>query len=648
MKKTLVILLALAMVVSMLAAFPFAVSADEDTAVWSGKANIKWYVDALIADPNADEFHLKSAEDLAGFSYLVNAYYDAKDLKTSYNGVWYDTETGEVLGFSASGAEVGFQYDYAKLGFYIPCPEGTPDLNGNTVRNTANNGEYNPEYDEEYENTIDGSANVSGDDFKYKTVYLDVDLVMNEGDASEWGNTAPANVWMPIGGGRVDDSAVTFPAFNGTFEGQGHTISGLYFSDAESARIGLFGTLSNGATVTVEDLVVENCYLSGSSMVAAISGRHSGGVTLYNVHVKNIYAYSTSGNAGGMVGAVHGGSLTFEQCSAINVHVEAKHTVGGMVASLNFQSMLATDCLVTGYVRAYTVDDGEGNLSGGWDVGAVSGRVGDATLSVSRLISVVTVVQEATDCTRKDYTASCGLIYGAVAKNGGSGAPFTSSATLESVYYVADFQANGEIVDFPTAVPLQKSQLVGKAPKANVKGFDFDEVWAYGESGELPYLKNAGHSTSGEDDHGGNTGEDPVDPDAHQFNNDTWVKEKAATCDEAGVKAHYHCPHCGKDFDREGNELTNLAIAALGHNLGNLIPEKAATDSEEGMKAHYECERCQKLFDENKNETTAASLAIPKTAKKGGCGGVIVGVPFVAVVVLGAAFLMRKKENESK
>lgn len=643
MKKTLVILLALAMVVSMLAAFPFAVSADETTAVWSGKANIKWYVD----DPSATEFHLKSAEDLAGFSYLVNAYYDAKDLKTCYNGVWYDTETGEVLGFSASGAESGFQFDYAKLGLYIPRPDGTLDGNGNTVRNTANNGEYNPEYDEEYENTIDGSAIVSGDDFKYKTVYLDVDVVINEGDASEWGNTAPANVWMPIGGGRVDDSGVTYPAFNGTFEGQGHTISGLYFSDAESARIGLFGTLSNGATVTVEDLVVENCYLSGSSMVAAISGRHSGGVTLYNVHVKNIYIYAAGSNAGGMVGAVHGGSLTFEQCSAINVHVEAKHTVGGIVASLNFQSMLATDCLVTGYVRAYTVDDGEGNLSGGWDVGAVSGRVGNATLSVYRLISVVTVVQEATEG-NSAYTASCGLIYGAVAKNGANGSPFTSTATLESVYYVADFQAQGEIVNFSTATALQKSQLVGKAPKANVKGFDFEEVWAYGESGELPYLKNAGNSTSGEVDPGENPGEDPVDPDAHQFNNDTWVKGKDATCDAAGEKAHYHCPHCGKDFDREGNELDSVTIDALGHNLGSLIPEKAATDSEEGMKAHYECERCQKLFDENKNETTAASLAIPKTAKKGGCGGVIVGVPFVAVIVLGAAFLMRKKENESK
>ena len=42
-----------------------------------------------------------------------------------------------------------------------------------------------------------------------------------------------------------------------------------------------------------------------------------------------------------------------------------------------------------------------------------------------------------------------------------------------------------------------------------------------------------------------------------------------------------------------------------------------------------------------------ADLVIPKTGKSG-CGGVIVGAPFVAIVVLGATMLMKKKENKSK
>ena len=75
MKNVLVVLMALAMILSMLAAFPFAASADEDEAatVWSGKANIKWYLDAIAANSAADEFHIKTAEDLAGLAYLTNS-----------------------------------------------------------------------------------------------------------------------------------------------------------------------------------------------------------------------------------------------------------------------------------------------------------------------------------------------------------------------------------------------------------------------------------------------------------------------------------------------------------------------------------------------------------------------------------------------
>ena len=641
MKKVLVVLMALAMVVSMLAAFPFAASADEEAspAVWSGKANIKWYLDALEGDPNAKDFHLSTAEDLAGLSYLVNAYFSGDKVPGSYKGVWYDKTTGEVLGFAPTNVQGGYRYDYEKLGFYVPRAEGKLNAVGETVCITKNDGEYVPEMDEEYENTLDNSAVILGVDFQYKNIYLDADIVINEGDSSTWGETAPANVWMPIGGGRNSTSAEV-PGFNGSFYGQGHTIRGLYFSDSESYYVGLFGKLSTGASVTVQDLVIEDCYFSGVTMLAGLSGRDSGPVSLYNVHVKNVQVYASGSNAGGMIGSVHGGSLLLDQCSAVDVHVEAMHTVAAMVASLNFQSLLASDCLITGYVRAYEVTDGEGSVSGGWDVGALSGRVAQATLNVSNLISVVTVVQEATESSA-NYSAACGLIWGAEARDHIGKA----SANIEGCYYVSDFQASGEIAEFPLANQVTKSQLTGKAPKQYVEGFDFEEVWDYGAAGELPFLRNAGKSI--DENSGDDHGDDPVDPNAHQFTNDTWVREKAATCDTDGVKAHYHCPHCGKDFDREGNELTDLAIPALGHTYGNLIPEKAATADAEGEKAHYECSTCHKLFDENKNPVTKADITIPKTEKKG-CFGVIAGVPFIAVVVFGAALAMRKKEDENK
>ncbi|MBR7136117.1 MAG: hypothetical protein IKD14_03225, partial [Clostridia bacterium] len=83
----------------------------------------------------------------------------------------------------------------------------------------------------------------------------------------------------------------------------------------------------------------------------------------------------------------------------------------------------------------------------------------------------------------------------------------------------------------------------------------------------------------------------------------------SATCEEDGMIAHYHCESCDKYFDENKNEITDLAIKALGHKYSNLIAEVPATCEHEGVKAHYTCESCDKYFDENKNEIT--DLVIP-------------------------------------
>ena len=632
--------MALAMVVSMLAVFPFAASADEGAAtVWSGKANIQWYLD----DPNAAEFHLKTAEDLAGLSYLVNAYYDKTDRKTCYNGLWYDTETGEVLGFIDSGAESQFRFNYTLLGLYIPRPQQP----GQTDGYTTTEGLYRPLYsdDETIEEPIDGSASIPGDQFYGKTIYLDADIVMNEGDASTWGETAPANVWMPIGGGRNIDA--TFSSFIGTFCGNGHTISGLYFSETEnkSDKIGLFGHLARGGATTIQDIVVANCYFAGYREIGGIVGRTDGAVILVNCHIKDSIIKGTA-DVGGICGPVHNGAISMEQCSALNITVEAQRTVGGLVSNVDFQASVFTDCIVTGTVRAVAVSE----TTGGWDAGVLVGRISEGSILVTRVISVVTLIQEGTpeSAATSSYSASAGVVYGAVAKKDDKGNYWSApSLAIEGYYYVDKIQATGDIVDFQQATKIeQETDLTGAKVKRYIAGFDFEEVWSVGETGELPYLRNAGKST-GE----AGSGEQPVDEIDHKTKHewflDNWVPEKKATCEKEGTKEHYHCS-CGKDFDSEHNELTDLVIPKAEHTFGDLIPEKAATDSEEGMKAHYECSSCHRVFDESKTEVTTASLIIPKVAKKGGCGGVIVGVPFVAVVVLGAAFLMRKKENESE
>ena len=69
---------------------------------------------------------------------------------------------------------------------------------------------------------------------------------------------------------------------------------------------------------------------------------------------------------------------------------------------------------------------------------------------------------------------------------------------------------------------------------------------------------------------------------SHDFE---YVAAKAATCEEAGVIAHYHCKVCNKDF--ANNKKTELSIAdytiaPLGHKWGNVSITQAPTESAVG------------------------------------------------------------------
>ena len=74
---------------------------------------------------------------------------------------------------------------------------------------------------------------------------------------------------------------------------------------------------------------------------------------------------------------------------------------------------------------------------------------------------------------------------------------------------------------------------------------------------------------------------------------------KKATCTGAGQKAYYSCS-CGKIFwDKEckkeitnRNDLKNLTIPALGHNMVLAAAKVKATNTANGSEAKYRCSRC--------------------------------------------------------
>ena len=153
MKRLFAIMLAIAMVATLLAVLPVSVSADqEEPTVWSGKANIKWYVES--EETTAGVWHIKTAEDLAGLACLVNAY------NSCYVGVYYD-ENYDVIGYKrTSVAELKPFADTSRC--YQPW-------------------------------TGDGSQYIDGYNFEYEEIYLEGDIVLNTGNAADWGETPPAN-----------------------------------------------------------------------------------------------------------------------------------------------------------------------------------------------------------------------------------------------------------------------------------------------------------------------------------------------------------------------------------------------------------------------------------------------------------------------
>lgn len=77
--------------------------------------------------------------------------------------------------------------------------------------------------------------------------------------------------------------------------------------------------------------------------------------------------------------------------------------------------------------------------------------------------------------------------------------------------------------------------------------------------------------------------------DKHEYGD--WIEEVPANCTEAGTVGHYHCSHCGKDFDRDYNEISDLTIDALGHDWQEqyVIPATCTADGSHVVK----CSRCE-------------------------------------------------------
>ena len=221
-------------------------------------------------------------------------------------------------------------------------------------------------------------VNGDGVDFANKTIRLQADLRFDA-----------MHLWTPIGSDQAH-------AFCGTFDGNGHEISGLTVSGDGS--VGLFGVVWGG---TVKNIVLKNTSVQGSEDVGSICGLALSRTTENPVTVSNCLAEKVEvvgvQSVGGIVGRLcaQNGTALIEQCDFLG-KVRGDGLVGGICGSSEADGTSATgkviNCLGGGEVyNSASVDTTVGGFGGVLGKGSATGK---GRIVVERCIHEGTVCRE--------------------------------------------------------------------------------------------------------------------------------------------------------------------------------------------------------------------------------------------------------------
>ena len=220
-------------------------------------------------------------------------------------------------------------------------------------------------------------VNWDGVDFANKTIRLQADLRFDA-----------MHHWTPIGSDEAH-------AFCGTFDGNGHEISGLTVSG--SGSVGLFGVVWGG---TVKNVVLKNASVQGGEDVGGICGLALSKTTENPVTVHNCRAEAVevSGvqSVGGIVGRLcaQNGTAVIERCD-FSGKVRGDGLVGGICGSSEANGTGATgkviNCLGGGEVyNSAPVDTTAGGFGGVLGKGSATGK---GRIAVERCIHEGAVCQ---------------------------------------------------------------------------------------------------------------------------------------------------------------------------------------------------------------------------------------------------------------
>ena len=387
--------------------------------------------------------------------------------------------------------------------------------------------------------------------------------------------------WTPIGIG--EDTRTEDLPYSGTFDGNGHTISGLNVN---------YGDKNGGLFCYVKSATIKNLTVAGSVTYSSGDGIAYGGIVgcADSSTIENCTNRCTvTGNwyAGGIVGR----SVDSDIIGCANFgNISSPFRSGGICG------------IVTGQVDAYGID---ATIRDCYNVGMVSGKYAGGITGQSDSGNIDILIANCYNVGSLHGNDATGEIIGGLSN--------PRCTTIDNCYYLptGNPASTSDLVyvnrtDSKTAAEFANG-TVRKLLKDGERGNNADP-WA----GECKYLDAAGKTLPVFNGQG----------DAHDHQSNDW---------EHNDTEHWQVCTCGAVFNKaehSGGKATckDKAICEIcGDSYGNLDPNnhtdlkhidaKAATAAEEGNIAYWYCDGCKKYFSDAAAKTEIAK-ADTVTAKR--------------------------------
>lgn len=271
----------------------------------------------------------KGAALLSRLNLWVQAQKNAEDFSQ-----W---KTDSSSGYPTLSTSMGVSAEYA---WEYPSATPTPTWRGSGTKS-------NPIKITSAQELADFAYLVNnGSSYEGKYISLEKDITLNP-------ETLYFRSWKPVGNGNYN--------FKGNFDGNDHTINGLYINSTDYSYYGgLFGYISNGSVsnVTMGYGYVSNTSSSSSTCLGAVAGYVRNGTEISNCDNKGTKVHSEKGYCGGLVGEMTASAIS----NALNwADVSSTNgTAGGIVGKTDNGSERES-CNNYGSVSGATSGDIAGN-----------------------------------------------------------------------------------------------------------------------------------------------------------------------------------------------------------------------------------------------------------------------------------------------